>query len=280
MWIWGLCLLLIGVLAELSSLPDHVKMCLVSGSIFVVLKAESLRAFLASGVSVSVREKFLWFAAWPGFDTAGFLTREATSRPTRAEWTSGTIKAVCGLALWLLAAPAALPRSMMVAGWLAMIGIVLAMHFGGLHLLALFWRARGRDVRPIMNAPALTKSLSEFWGRRWNMAFRNFAHHAVFKPAARRWNAAAGTWISFVFSGLVHELAISVPAGDGYGLPLAYFVLQGFGVSLERTLSRKSFTVRGGLPGWSFAALFLIPAAVFLFHPPFVRNVVVPLIPH
>ena len=73
MWIWGLCLLLIGVLAELSSLPDHVKMCLVSGSIFVVLKAESVRAFMASGVSVSVREKFLWFAAWPGFDTAGFL---------------------------------------------------------------------------------------------------------------------------------------------------------------------------------------------------------------
>lgn len=278
MWVWGL--LLIGVLAELSSLTGHVKMCLVAGSVFLVLKAESLRAFLASGASVSVREKFLWFAAWPGLDAAGFFTREATSRPARAEWTGGTLKVLCGLALWLIVAPAVLPRSTMLAGWLAMIGMVLAMHFGGLHLLALFWRARGRDVRPIMNAPVLTESLSEFWSRRWNVAFRDFAHHAVFKPAARRWSAATGTWISFVFSGLVHELAISVPAGGGYGLPLAYFVLQGFGVSLERTLSRRGCTVRGGLRGWCFAALFLIPAAVFLFHPPFVRNVIVPLIPH
>lgn len=280
MWVWGFCLLLIGVLAELSSLPGHVKMCLVAGSVFVVLKAESLRAFLSCGASVSIREKILWFATWPGFDAAGFFTREAASQPARTEWTGGTLKVLCGLALWLIVAPAVLTHNTMLSGWLAMIGIVLAMHFGGLHLLALFWRARGRDVRPIMHAPVLTESLSEFWGRRWNVAFRDFAHHAVFKPAARRWSAATGTWISFVFSGLVHELAISVPAGGGYGLPLAYFVLQGFGVSLERTLSRKGFTVRGGLRGWSFAALFLIPAAVFLFHPPFVRNVIVPLIPH
>lgn len=280
MWLWGFCLLLIGVLAELSSLPGHVKMCLVAGSVFVVLKAETLRAFLASGATVSALEKCLWFAAWPGFNAAGFFTREATSRPARAEWTGGALKVLCGLTLWLLVAPVVLPHSTMLAGWLAMIGIVLAMHFGGLHLLALFWRARGRDVRPIMNAPVLTESLSEFWGRRWNVAFRDFAHHAVFKPAARRWSAATGTWISFVFSGLIHELAISVPAGGGYGLPLAYFMLQGFGVSLERALSRKGFAVRGGLKGWSFAALFLIPAAAFLFHPPFVRIVILPLIPH
>ena len=280
MWVWSLCLLLIGVLAELSSLPGPAKMCLVAGSVFVVLKAETLRAFLASGNTVSVRDKSLWFAAWPGFDAAGFFTRDAASRPARADWTGGAAKLLCGLALWLIVAPAVLPYSPMLAGWLAMIGIVLAMHFGGLHLLALFWRARGRDVRPIMNSPVLTESLSEFWGRRWNVAFRDFAHHAVFKPAARRWSAATGTWISFVFSGLVHELAISVPAGGGYGLPLAYFVLQGFGVFLERTLSRRGFNVRGGLRGWSFSALFLISAAVFLFHPPFVRNVIVPLIPH
>lgn len=279
MWLWGSALLLIGILAELSSLPGHVKMCLVALSVFVVLKCESLRAFVATERTVSVQEKLLWFAAWPGFDARSFITRQTTIGPARGEWYFTWFKVLIGLSLWLGVAPVLLPHSTMAAGWAAMIGIVVTLHFGLLHLVALFWRARGRDVTPIMNAPIVSESLSEFWGRRWNVAFRDFAHYSVFKPAARKWSAATATWVSFVFSGLVHELAISIPAGGGYGLPLAYFLLQGIGVWLERTLSRRGITVRGGLRGWSFAALFLIPCAVFLFHPPFVRNVILPLIP-
>jgi alginate O-acetyltransferase complex protein AlgI len=49
----------------------------------------------------------------------------------------------------------------------------------------------------------------------------------IYRPVAalvgRSWGIAA----AFLASGILHELAISVPARAGFGLPLIYFALQG-----------------------------------------------------
>lgn len=280
-WLWGLSLLLVGILAVASPLPGHVEMILIAGAIFMILKTECLAEYLAAGKKARWRERVFWFAAWTGFDAARFFSEEKSAmRPGFGEWVFATSKTLFGLAMWLGVAPFVFRWNEMSGGWTAMIGIIFAVHFGGLHLVALVWRFFGRDVPPIMNAPILSQSLSEFWGRRWNIAFRDFTHHSVFRPAARKWGAATATWISFVFSGLVHELAISIPAGGGYGLPFAYFLLQGVGIWLERLAARRGLPVRGGTGGWLFAVLFTVPAAVLLFHPPFAQNVIVPLIPN
>lgn len=183
-----------------------------------------------------------------------------------------------GGALLFVIAPSLVEANAYLAGWVAMLGIVFLLHFGAIHLLALMWRRAGHDVSPIMRAPIAARSLSEFWSRRWNTAFRDFAHEFVFKPVAKRWNSRVATWASFGFSGLVHELAISVPAGSGFGLPFVYFLVQGLGVSLERQAARSGLPVRDGLRGWVFAVLFVVPAAYWLFHPPFVRRVILPII--
>jgi len=159
-----------------------------------------------------------------------------------------------------------------------MAGIVFAFHFGSLHLAALAWRRAGRNVTPIMNAPILATSLSEFWSRRWNRAFRDFAHLFVLRPVAKQWNMTAATWLSFIFSGLVHELAISFPAGAGYGLPTGYFLLQAFGLTLERWSVRRGVPLGKGVFGWCFALVFVLGPVVWLFHPPFVNKVILPLI--
>ncbi|HTE28739.1 MAG TPA: hypothetical protein VK666_00085 [Chryseolinea sp.] len=39
--------------------------------------------------------------------------------------------------------------------------------------------------------------------------------------------------VSFFLSGLLHEIAISVPVRDGYGLPMGYFGIQAFAMHLE-----------------------------------------------
>ena len=279
MWRWGTLLVLIGGLAVASPLSPPGRMLFIAVATFAVLKVETLRAFSVQRRKPSLRESLLWYLTWPGFDADSFLNRQTTDRPRPRDWLITVATCVAGLVLWLMVARRLLEDRPLIAGWFAIAGLLLTLHFGLLHLIALFWRSRGRDIVPLMNAPERATSLSEFWGRRWNTAFRDFAHQSVFKPAARRWGAATATWIGFVFSGLVHELAISVPAGGGYGWPLAYFVLQGLGVWIERLATRRGIRVRGGLRGRCFTALFTLPAAVFLFHPTFVCRVILPLIP-
>ena len=80
----------------------------------------------------------------------------------------------------------------------------------------------------------------------------------------------------FVVSGLLHEMAISLPVRAGYGGPLAYFVLHGVLVLLEPRLDREGWKPTGawGL-GWTLGWLALpIP---LLFHPPFLAGVLLPL---
>lgn len=64
------------------------------------------------------------------------------------------------------------------------------------------------------------------------------------------------------------NLVISLPAGAGYGLPTAYFLLQGIGILFERALPQ----IRGRI----FTILITAVPAFWLFHPPFVHNVILP----
>src|SRR5205807_7560125 len=59
----------------------------------------------------------------------------------------------------------------LLVGWIGMIGMILILHFGLFHLLAMEWRAAGVNVELIMAAPLRSKSVGEFWGPRWNAAF-------------------------------------------------------------------------------------------------------------
>jgi len=76
------------------------------------------------------------------------------------------------------------------------------------------------------------------------------------------------TLAAFLVSGLIHELVISLPAGADYGLPTAYFLLQGIGILTERALPQ----IRGQI----FTIVITAVPVFWLFHPPFVRNVILP----
>ncbi len=160
----------------------------------------------------------------------------------------------------------------LLTGWIGMIGMILVLHFGIFALLAIAWRACGLDVRPIMDAPLNSTSLGEFWGRRWNGAFNQLAFENIFWPVARSTGPILGTIVAFLASGLIHELVISLPARTGYGLPTAYFLLQGCGVIIQHRVPR----IRHGMAGQFFTALIVAVPAFWLFHPPFVRNVILP----
>ena len=128
-------------------------------------------------------------------------------------------------------------------------------------------------MRPIMNAPIKSTSLTEFWGRRWNGAFNQLVLDLLFRRLAHSFGAACATLGSFLLSGLLHELVISLPAAGGYGLPTGYFLLQGAGSITQRKLG-----LCGGIRGWIFTVAIVGAPAFWLFHPLFVRRVILPFL--
>jgi len=223
------------------------------------------------------RRSLGYLVAWPGMDAESFL--DASHRvvaPALREWIWAFSKTFLGaVLLWIVARRVPVTQPLL-RGWVGLIGMVLLAHFGSFHIVALIWQKCGVDAQPIMAAPILSTSLSEFWGRRWNLGFRQLGHDLIFQPLHGKIGAGASSFLVFVASGLIHDFVISFPARGGYGLPTAYFILQGVGVSLERSSFGKRLLLRRGTRGWLFTALFTAGPAFWLFHPPFLRNVVLP----
>jgi hypothetical protein len=225
----------------------------------------------------SLARSVAYLAAWPGMDAEAFLdSRRNAPRARFGEWLWALSKALFGAALlWQVArlVPEAHP---LVRGWLGLLGLIFLLHFGSFHAIALFWQTLGVDAAPIMSKPSLSKTLSEFWGKRWNLGFRQLAYEFIFQPLHRKTGAAVASLLVFLASGLVHDLVISLPARGGYGLPTAYFILQGLGVTLERSSLGRRFGLQHGLPAWLFMLLVAAAPAFWLFHPPFVLRVILP----
>jgi hypothetical protein len=159
-----------------------------------------------------------------------------------------------------------------------MIGIILVLHFGTFHLISCTWRTFGVDAKPIMNAPLLSTSVGEFWGKRWNLAFRDMTHRFLFRPLSRLVRPELAIGIGFLFSGAVHDTVISLPANADYGMPTLYFLIQGAALLTERTRMGRKMGLARGRCGWIFTMVVLAAPVGLLFHPPFVREVVVPFL--
>ena len=197
-------------------------------------------------------------------------------RPGAKEWLAPALKTTLGaVILWWVTPLAA--DSPLMAGWCGMVGLILTLHFGIFHLLALVWNCVGVSVEPIMNSPATATSLSLFWSERWNRGFNELVHVFLFRPTYRKIGVAGAMFLVFLASGLIHDLVISVPARACYGLPTAYFLLQGFGVLLERSAPARRLGLNRGIAGWLYMAAFTLgPVAWLLFPPAFVTDVMNP----
>jgi D-alanyl-lipoteichoic acid acyltransferase DltB (MBOAT superfamily) len=69
-----------------------------------------------------------------------------------------------------------------------MVGLILLLHFGTFQIVGLVWQSIGVQATPIMSAPLRSTSLTEFWGKRWNLGFRQLAHELIFRPLHRAGN--------------------------------------------------------------------------------------------
>ena len=198
------------------------------------------------------------------------------NKPTPQNWLWAALKTTLGITLLWAVARRMPEQDELLRGWIGLFGLIFLLHFGSFHLIALFWQAVGIAADPIMSKPILSKTLSEFWGKRWNLGFRQLAYDLIFRPLHKRTGVAAGGLLVFVASGLIHDLVISLPARAGYGLPTGYFILQGLGVTLERSTLGRQLGLQQGPTAWIFLLIVTAGPAFWLFHPPFVLRVILP----
>ncbi len=254
-------------------------MWLLSIALFFGCKWETWFEARAAGVQAGLGRSLAYLFLWPGMDAPAFLdASRCVDRTPGKEWLAATAKTVAGCSLIWFAARQALSEKTLLVGWIGMLGLVLVLHFGAFHLISLFWRATGVDAQPIMQAPASATSLGEFWGKRWNLGFRQLTYGLVFRPVRERFGVAAATLGAFLASGIIHDFVISFPARGGYGLPTAYFLLQGIGVLVERSAPGQRLGISRGIRGWLFVALWAGLPAFGLFHPIFLRRVILPFL--
>jgi hypothetical protein len=222
----------------------------------------------------------LWFGMRPGlFARAGSEPR----RGSRSLLVQGLVRILIGLLLIIVAIEIWRERETTSIGdesacWLAtpplLVGLSLVLHFGVFNILAAFWRTLGVDARPLFRAPVLSMSLNEFWSKRWNLAFSEMTALAIYRPAAQAFGRRGAVVVAFIVSGLLHELAISVPVKAGYGGPSLYFLLHGVLVVIETRLPLARHPWLSRI--WTLAAL-LLPLPL-LFHRPFLAGVVWPIV--
>jgi hypothetical protein len=277
-WLLAACLVSL-IVALGGDLPSWALMWLLAFAIFGSFKiltvlhlSDKERGRLGCG------RLFAYLFLWPGMRPQIFLP-ESSVRAAGAGrlWRDAAMNAALGAALFTTALWF-LPRETpdLARAWLGMVGFVLLFHFGLFDLLTAAWRSADVPAEKLFDCPVRSTSLAEFWGRRWNRVFSDFARDLVFRPLARRFGAIAATMAVFILSGVAHEVVITVPAAAGYGGPLLYFIIQGALVIAEtRSPVRRLLRGRPVL-GWCWTASVLLLPVPLLFPAPFLDNVVLP----
>lgn len=259
-------------------LPNWVFMWLFVSAVFAGCKWLTWRRALIANHPPSFKRTLGYLMAWPGMDATSFLHGKHEPRPKPGKWCLGIIRFAAGIALVYLASKHTLTSHPIANAWIGMFGLTLILHFGSFHLIALAWQRAGVPAKPLMQSPATATSLADFWGMRWNTAFNKLVHDLAFRPLARQLGVAWAMMGVFAISGVIHELAISFPAGGGYGFPCGYFILQGLGVLMERSRVGRALGLGREFRGWVFMFIFTAAPAYWLFHPTFVQNVILPML--
>lgn len=217
--------------------------------------------------SLQYRSIALYYSIWPAFDLERLQSKIENQQNLGRDFVKGYLIAWMGVTLIVLLAVLDLQSN--VTGWLAVLGFLLMLHFGFSRMLFSGLAMTGINAYPLFNEPLCSKSLQDFWSKRWNVPFVEM-NKLCFMPLVRdRFPKGLTVFLIFLLSGLLHELGISYPVNAGWGLPTLYFMIQGLSFLFERKFLLKS-------EGWLkrlWTALVVILPLPLLFHHSFREQV-------
>jgi hypothetical protein len=214
---------------------------------------------------------------WFGMRPALFEQLPSKALPSFYLLGRGISRIIAGFAMLYLSSAEIFGDVFFLPELLMLIGFSLILHFGMLNLMAAFWRWLGVDARELFRAPYKSKSLQEFWGKRWNIAFSEMTALIAYRPLKQKLGPDKAMIVSFLLSGILHEIAISLPVNAGYGLPLLYFSIHGFVMYFERTSALVKKIIAHRLLSHVWVMGWLVVPMPILFHAHFIEAVMVPL---
>lgn len=213
-----------------------------------------------------------WFGMRPGL----FTKLPQPSLPHRHFFVKGISRMAVGIMLLYFSCIPVLGNLFFLSDLLLLAGLSLILHFGILNLFAGIWRAVGVPVSELFPSPYLSRSLKEFWGKRWNVAFSEMTALIIYRPLKTTVGIRPAMFMSFLFSGLLHEIALSLPVRTGFGLPLLYFGLQALLMRIEEQPTVKRIMGRDVVCNFWVLGCLIVPLPL-LFHPTFVQQVLAPI---
>ncbi|MET3980430.1 hypothetical protein ABIB62_003031 [Mucilaginibacter sp. UYP25] len=235
-------------------------------------------------VTLSFKQWITYAIGWVGMRAEPFETLGAPALPNAWPMVRFGISRVLfgamliGLAHFIVAQHINPGIIYILVSILLLVGFSLVLHFGLLGISAGMWRFSGVNTYYLFRQPAKALSLTELWSKRWNIAFSEMTSIAIFRPLKSKVGGAVALMIAFIFSGLLHELALSVPVNSGYGLPTLYFVLQGLLVLVEKFFTLKKITLlQNKVIARIWVFFWLVVPMPLLFHAQFLKLVVWPL---
>jgi hypothetical protein len=163
-------------------LPAWVFMWILSFAIFISLKWLTWwKARLR--VAHPAWRSPAYLLAWPGMDAETFLDASRhVPPPAPIGWLRAIFKTILGAILLWVVTRSIPQEEPLLRGWVALLGLILLLHFGTFQIIALFWKSVGVNAKAIMSAPLRSTSLGEFWGKRWNLGFHQLSHELIFRP--------------------------------------------------------------------------------------------------
>lgn len=126
-------------------------------------------------------------------------------------------------------------------------------------------RLVGISFPAVQVAPLLSRSVGEFWGRRWNRPISGWLNRYVFLPLARRRLPALGILLAFAVSGFFHAWMVSASMPfSKVALIWTFFMAQCVALLLERRWSIRQWPIA---PARAWTLLFLLTTSPLFFDP-------------
>lgn len=125
--------------------------------------------------------------------------------------------------------------------------------------------ATGHGCAETFVLPIVARSPGDFWGRRWNLVFRNVAYRVLFQRIARQHGAPSAGAAVFLWSIVAHEYLVIATLQYSHGDMALFFGLQGVMTLLLSRIRRgqpwPTFVAVGAHWAWMIATapLFFLP---------------------